>query len=198
MVDGELINSDSPINADWIERRKAKGKWNEDPTAANKKPPLEIPAKDLASLPGNFDDAPDASTNDEFKFDADDEKKSGSPYQLDLQIKKLKIARESELVEIDRMKKEKMQGETIPTTVVESLITQHFKNMTRSILDGVSSYSAIMAKQFGASKKEKTDLDLTFESITNEAIHKAAELTRGDLQSIVDEYKATRTRGERK
>lgn len=199
MFDGELINSEHPINADFIQRRKDKGKWNDGAPFKDKKPPIDLPAADIADSPKNFGDPPPYSDVSDLDIGTEgirDKSKNG--YLLDLQIKELKIERDIEEVQIARMKKEKMQGETIPTEIVQSLMTQHFKNMTRAIIDGVLSYSGIMVKRLGGTKAEKTELQTTFEAIVNESIHKAKELTSAELASIVDQYKIKRLPGERK
>lgn len=118
--------------------------------------------------------------------------------ELDREAKYLTVLKAREQVEIERMKKEKMQGEVIPTDLVKQLFNQHFKNLCLQFKDEAEKIATVMVKSLGGKNADKVEIFSRLEGSINRAIDEARELTALDIKQIVMEHSAKRGIGERK
>lgn len=122
---------------------------------------------------------------------------AGNLLQIERETKAAELEkkqRESALLELKRQRQE---GEVIPTIEVTKVFSQHFRNTVAAFEEASDNLIQEMAARKKMSDKDVADLRNRLVSIVNDAIDKATEASKKDIQAIVEEYSVKRERGER-
>lgn len=112
--------------------------------------------------------------------------------------KKIEIQRLVEEAEISKLKKEKMQGLSIPTELVHAIFNRTFTGISIAFYEGAADLVQRMRHRYGASAKDGIELKTELEEIINQAIEKMQAVGESELEGVIETYKESRTKGERK
>ncbi len=117
---------------------------------------------------------------------------------VDTVKKKIEIQKLVEQAEIEKLKKEKLQGLSIPTELVHAIFHRSFVGITIAFNEGAADLVQRMRHRYGASAKDQIELQSELETIVNEAVQAMKETSTSELKSVIEQYKETRSKGERK
>lgn len=170
----DWIDLDHAITRAYLKKRKARGLM---PTKKEPEPDFDIPEKETIDV--------DMSGASELESLTEREQKA-------------KVEKLEHQVQIERMKKEKMAGETIPTEIVRQLFSQHFKSVALKFHEEAAKLASITVKNLGGDREDIADFESRLEFSINEAIEESKELTMSSLSFVVSEYQEKRGKGERK
>lgn len=184
---GDYIDIDLPQNAKWVENRLKFLKKKLQKATQHMRPQPQI--KDIPDIQEG--DLPEIIVKeiDQAAFDK---------LSLDDQKKTLEIRRLTQLTEIDRLKKEKLEGESLPFEEVTTLFHQTFKEFVSQFHSGAKNLTEIILSQHGATKNQKIEMNLQLEQIINNTLDQCKSGVNTILQNMVKNYSGSRSRGEKK
>ena len=119
-------------------------------------------------------------------------------YNLEQQKKALDIALITEKIEIERLKKEKLEGSVIPTDLVKGIFSNSFKAVTNRFYQAAESLSEIMITQVGGTRDDKVKFRGKLIDAINIAVKDSQNESRRAIANIVKEYSQKRGVGESK
>lgn len=172
----EYVDLDSSITKAWIKRRQAKGLMPENPP---EKKDFDFDDKEITLL----------GRDDSEMSDLEDiavRKERASTLKLEHQA------------EIERMKRDKMAGETIPTEIVKRLFAQHFKSVALTFNREAQKVASVTIKNLGGDREDIAEFENQLEWHINEAIREAKEISVVALEGEIEAYVQKRGKGERK
>jgi hypothetical protein len=168
----KMIDDSNPVNKIYMDRMLSKK--GKEPAKVSKE------NESTAELP------PASNTPKKDLLSLDKEKKA-------LDIKKIK-----EEIDLLKIKKAKQEGENIPTVVVKSAFSQHFKSVTTAFKNASNRLVTEISKRKGLTKKEQAEITGKLYFFINEAISEAIEDSKSSIDLIIQEYSEKRGVGERK
>jgi hypothetical protein len=112
---------------------------------------------------------------------------------VDTVKKKIEIQKLVEQAEIEKLKKEKLQGLSIPTELVHAIFHRSFVGITIAFNEGAADLVQRMRHRYGADAKDQIELQTELEGIVNEAVQAMKDTSTSELKSVIEEYKATRS-----
>lgn len=123
--------------------------------------------------------------------------KKSDMYILETDQKKLQIQKTTEEIELLRIRREKLNGQLIPTDLVKPLFTQLSKSITSSFHEGADAILVIIAKKKGLSREESASFRKDLIGIVNESVRRATKEVSESVKHIVEEYSNKREAGEK-
>lgn len=184
---GDVIDDTLDINRAFIEKWQHKTgaeKTVHDPVIS--KPVGKIPKieKPVAPVPKT----PNIQAPNEFMF-------AGN--QLDTQIKTVELERKLEDLEIAKLKRQKMSGESMPTDLVKNTISVYSRSVSRSFNNAADNLLVEFQTMADISREQVSAMRGKLNAIVNKAINDAYENAIDMVDNIVDEYSETRGKGDR-
>jgi hypothetical protein len=166
-----------------------------DPEKKKEKPPAKKPHVPINSIPDEDLDGVEPAPkgillSDFIKLTVKDD--------VDSVKKKIEIQKLVEQAEIEKLKKEKLQGLSIPTELVHAIFHRSFVGITIAFNEGGSDLVQRMRHRYGASAKDQIELQQELEGIVNEAVQRMKETSASELKSVIEQYKESKSTGERK
>lgn len=122
---------------------------------------------------------------------------AGDAYALSKQQQQMQIKKLTEEVDILKIKKEKMQGEVIPTDLVKTVIVQHSKSIVSEFYNAADSLLMKISKLKGLDRNEMAELRGELVGVINQAVNDSVVSSKKMIKNIVNEYATKRGRGER-
>ncbi len=174
IMSGDYIDDSHPINKLFLEKRKAKV-FDEKPKPIN------------VSVPNNTQpvpkvEKPEPGTDDYIKLD-----RKLKAQQLE------KIEVETRLLEL---KEAKMNGELIPTELVQAVYMQQNQSFITSFNNSIDDFLTLFSKKKGLSHDETVAYRSEIIKIINEASKASIEITKTNIQNIIDEFTIKKEVGE--
>jgi hypothetical protein len=117
--------------------------------------------------------------------------------QLDAQIKSVELERKLEDLEIAKLKRQKMAGESMPTDLVKNTISVYSRSVSRSFNNAADNLLVEFQTMADISREQVSVMRGKLNAIVNKAINDAYENAIDMVDNIVDEYSETRGKGER-
>jgi hypothetical protein len=184
---GDVIDDTLDINRAFIEKWQHKTgaeKTVHDPVAS--KPVGKIPKieKPVSPIPKT----PNIQAPNEFMY-------AGN--QLDSQIKTVELERKLEDLEIAKLKRQKMAGESMPTDLVKNTISVYSRSVSRSFNNAADNLLVEFQTMADISREQVSAMRGKLNAIVNKAINDAYENAIDMVDNIVDEYSETRGKGDR-
>ncbi len=191
ILTGEFIDDTKPENADWIKKRlDAKQK------------------KEVAGPKVEENTGKSTVTEEEVKkteqFKGGDTNSSSSSranytskYDLETDIKVLEAEKKREEIELLRIKREKLEGQVIPTDLCEMLFKQHTKSIMTSLEQGIMLHLKNLTTKKEFSRTEQAEVRIELRKILTDSISKAVEDTSSQLENIISEYQQKKEVGEK-
>ena len=130
------------------------------------------------------------SDNQEFSF-------ISPTNQLDAQIKSVELERKLEDLEIAKLKRQKMAGESMPTDLVKNTISVYSRSVSRSFNNAADNLLVEFQTMADISREQVSIMRGKLNAIVNKAINDAYENAIDMVDNIVDEYSETRGKGDR-
>jgi hypothetical protein len=187
---GDLIDDSLAINQEFIEKWQVKTGLREQeitvkepieqlqikPKAPNVQPPI-YPKQKIPNV-----------QEPEFHF-------SGN--QLDKQIKEVDLERKMEELEIAKLKRQKMAGESMPTDLVKNTISVYSRSVSRAFNNAADNLLVEFTVAAELSREQVSEMRRKLNLIVNDAVKNACDNAMDMVDNIVDEYKEVRGRGEK-
>lgn len=197
ILSGDYIDDKIKQNAEFIEKWQVK-RGLKVPKAAQilvpdevvlevepiKAPPIPNVQKPLAPLPRKIPNVQEP----EFHF-------SGN--QLDKQIKEVDLERKMEELEIAKLKRQKMAGESMPTDLVKNTISVYSRSVSRSFNNAADNLLVEFTVLAELTREQVSEMRTKLNTIVNTAVKNACDNAMDMVDNIVDEYKEVRGRGEK-
>jgi hypothetical protein len=117
--------------------------------------------------------------------------------QIDAQIKSVELERKLEDLEIAKLKRQKMAGESMPTDLVKNTISVYSRSVSRSFNNAADNLLVEFQTMADISREQVSLMRGKLNAIVNKAINDAYENAIDMVDNIVDEYSETRGKGER-
>lgn len=183
--DKKHIDSEFPINKDWLEGQRDKRGL----------PPISVDPPKSTNTPVPEPKAPKTTA---LEVQQTTEVEKASSYNLNNQIKKADLEKRRQEIEKLKLQNAKLQGQLIPTDLVKSLIREFSEAMKISYLDAVESYTTIVAKQKKLTREQESKIKEHFTALINDTLKKQGVNAKKQLKNIVEDYQEVRGKGERK
>jgi hypothetical protein len=113
--------------------------------------------------------------------------------ELSNELEKLKIEKLKEEIEIARLKKEKMSGESIPLDYAQRVFALHFKNIASEFYNATDNYTAVIVDKLKGSRKELAEFRQVLKSVVNTAIDEARKMSAKDLDVVITKEEGDET-----
>lgn len=107
---------------------------------------------------------------------------------FDEEKKQLEKERLQEQVLEARIKRQKMEGQLIPTDMAQGIIRTHLKNMQRSFYHASEQIVSDAAKIYGVKAKDLGKMKEALVMAINVAHDDARDATRNDIKVLIEEY----------
>jgi hypothetical protein len=172
------IDTSLPMNNDFMNKYIDKNKSSENPTVQKKKAVRTSPN----SIP-----EPEGRSADEV-----------SKYNLERQGKELEIQIKEQKVIENELKIAKLQGDVIPTELVNVVFAQHFKSVTTAFHQGADNFLMIIQKEIGMSRDDMAKYRGELIKVVNQAVKDGIKDSKSSVKTIVSEYSQKRGVGEKK
>jgi len=180
---GKYLDSDDAENKEWIEVRREQ--LEDQAPSKETKPAPDVPDKPTRKKKAKIE-PPDL---DEDEKSVEDMKRT----ELDLHLKKIAVKKAQEDLELARIKKEKQLGLVIPTELVFGVFARHFKSVTDAFYQAADNILVELIP-------DRSDLSTArsrLVDIVNDAVEKSKEVSKKEIQALVDEYSESKGRGEK-
>ena len=117
------------------------------------------------------------------------EENEGSGSISSLQKKKLKLETKKLAVDIElkNIEKQKKLGQMIPTDLIRVLFMQHNKNIITSFKEHMTKALNVKVRAIGGGKRDIIDIENTIELSINESIENTLEMTKSQLENIIED-----------
>lgn len=185
IVDGKkLIDIDDPINRAWIDKQISKGRTWDLNRIYSKEPATAQPVNK-----SNKSTKPAKPVVDEYQKQLRD---------LELKKKLEELRRTENTNRMEEIKIRKLQGTLLPIDAVKTVFLFTIENIRSTYLQDVNGLASIFVERLGGEEKHFKELQRTLVEKINDSTKEARDNTIKGLAGIVDEYKETRGRGERK
>ncbi|MCH9620986.1 MAG: hypothetical protein S4CHLAM20_03990 [Chlamydiia bacterium] len=123
---------------------------------------------------------------------------SGSVSQMDREKRQIDLQRAKEELEIKILQKKKLMGEVIPVDMVIGVFTRHFKNVTDLYYSSSDTLITEISHRFKLNREETGGYRKRLVELINEVTRESMEISKKEIQSIVDDFSQTRSVGQRK
>jgi len=120
-----------------------------------------------------------------------------SKFDLETSKKALDIEKTSEEIEILKIKKQKLQGEVIPTELVKVIFKQHSASITTSFKNGIENLILELSKSKNMTRTEVAEIRFRMTDIINEAVLESIGMSKKMIKNIIAEYSEKKDVGER-
>ena len=108
------------------------------------------------------------------------------------------VLKNLEEIELKRIQKEKLMGVVVPTDVVKSVFARQMKSVVTTFHQSSDLIATAVVYKLGGDRAAMAEMKKLLVAEINMAVDKSIELGKKEIDSIVDEYAETRSRGERK
>lgn len=123
---------------------------------------------------------------------------SGSIHDMDREKKQIDLQKAKEDLQITILKKQKLMGEVIPVDMVIGVFTRHFKNVTDLYYNSADTLLTEISHRFGLSREETGVFRKRLVDLINEVTKESMEISKKEIDSIVDDFSQTRMVGKRR
>lgn len=171
-----LVDTNDPLNADFIKARMSKAP--------------DIPVGE--SLKEQKQKAKEARNSVPIIEDS-----GVSKYDLEVSIKQADLEKKQNEIELLKIKRQKLEGELIPTELVTHVFVRQAKTITTEFHNALNSYISTLKSRYKLSNEDVALMRGEVTRLTNKAIEDSTTAGLKDIESIVDDYSETRERGER-
>ncbi len=120
-----------------------------------------------------------AEANDNTKMDR---------LEADLEKKRLEKEKAEEELIITRIKRQKLQGELIPTDVMKIMFSTHFKSMTQAFQNASEQMVTDLVKRLGGNAVDVADAKGRLLKSINAATKKGMDQTGVEMEKVVEEF----------
>jgi hypothetical protein len=120
-----------------------------------------------------------------------------SKFDLETSKKALDIEKTAEEIEILKIKKQKLQGEVIPTELVKVIFKQHSASITTSFKNGIENLILELSKSKNMTRTEVAEIRFRMTDIINDAVTESIGMSKKMIKNIIAEYSEKKDVGER-
>lgn len=132
----------------------------------------------------------------EFKFPKDHPAQSKN-FELDQEIKRQELEKGKLELLLKQSRLDKINGITVPTDSVKTLILHHSKSITIAFHNAAETFLSKIAKQTGIDLSEMASLREELIETVNKAVNDSIEVSKKTLTNIVTEHSQMKEVGER-
>ena len=184
----DLIDDSLPVNADFLTKMLSK----------KGKLPSEITnnTDENAKTTGSEDAVVNAK-REKATNTGNSDAEGGSLHNLERQKKKLDIQKTAEEIELLRKKNEKMEGELIPTGLVQDLLRLHFLSATNQFRNSIENILTAWAKKKDFTREEIAEIRGFMLNELNKSIQLSVKESQQGLGKIIEEFTVKKSVGER-
>lgn len=93
-----------------------------------------------------------------------------------------------EELRVARIKRQKMEGELIPTSLVKNMFQTHFKNFKRTFTAASEQISTDLVKKLGGDINDQAKAKEMLVLTVNSAADQGLEMSKADIRMLVEEY----------
>jgi len=140
---------------------------------------------------------PNKKTEEEYSTSSDDESGSSGLYSLDQQKKQLEVDKLTVDIELKNIEKQKKLGQMIPTDLIRVLFMRHNKNIVTSFKEHMTKVLNVKVRAIGGNKADVIDIENSIELAINESIVNTLEVTKSQLDNIIEDSAEKRGIGQR-
>lgn len=102
-----------------------------------------------------------------------------------------------EEIELLKMKKQRLQGEVIPTDLVKNVLKQHTKSISSSFRQAADNFLTRIASEKGISRTEMASYRGDMVAMINTAIEDSIKISMNGITQIIQEFSEKKGVGER-
>lgn len=117
---------------------------------------------------------------------------------IDLRKKRAELDNAERTAELKKLEIQKKAGKLLPIELVQKIMTINIQTIFRTFDNESDRVAGIFTEVFGGGRSELADITKMMRESLADAIEKAKEDSLAEITQAVDEYKETRSRGERK
>lgn len=199
-----LIDDENGINMAFLVKRMAKASKSIPPIPKppkQPKPPKKSvgrPSKEQKKIEAKVKAAPvKPEMTVEEKAEAVKKKQDFAELaDMERRAKQAKLDRETEELELIRMKRAKAVGDVVPTGVIKTLIVHFSESIKNHYTEACENLLVIIAQTKGFSSEEMGKIRSQLIVLVNRAVDGSLDSTKKNLSSIVDDYSKRRGVGQ--
>lgn len=138
---------------------------------------------------------PDDPINAEYittKLDEFENQAKQGRVEAELEKKKLEKEKAEEELIITRIKRQKLQGELVPTDLMKTMFSTHFKSMTQAFQNAAEQMVTDLVKKLGGNAKDVADAKGKLVTSINAATKKGMDQTKVEIEKVVEEFSSVR------
>ncbi|MBC7486079.1 MAG: hypothetical protein H7282_04950 [Cytophagaceae bacterium] len=185
VLSGELIDDELEVNKDFLARALVNAEKREQPQqeeSTNESAPGPKVSKPIyPDQPGKNLQKPNTTGN----------------MSIEKALKQQEFEKKQVETRILNIKEQKLIGEVIPTDLVKMLFTQHSQSITTEFNNSISDLVTLFAKRNGMNTNELAEMRGQIVVIINTAVDKAVNLSKKNINNIINEFAVKRDVGER-
>jgi hypothetical protein len=133
----------------------------------------------------------------QFEFPHESAAPISENFKLDSKIKQASLEKTALDIQILQAKRDKITGESVPTTLVKTLITHHAKSIIIAFQNGIDNILVTISKRKGFSSSELGELREEMIDLINASSNESIEISKKTLENIILEYSQRKDVGER-
>ncbi len=176
---GGYIDTKNPVNELYIQENATKD------AVESSKPPKSTPNEEIeyqAPAP-----KPSVSSGD-----------GSAETSLTLRKKRADALKAEREAEYKHLQIQKLQGKLMPIELVEKTLTINIQSIFRSFESGSENIASIYNERLGGNRADLADMITRMRQELERAIDSAKQKSRDEIEALMEEYAATRSRGEKK
>lgn len=152
------------------------------------KPEKKKKTKPVPTPKAPIPEAPPVKPRKPSQEDEEAERQAVANYSLERYKKQLEIEALENSNKIAQIKLDKLNGVVIPTELVMVIFGQHSKSMTTAFHQAAEDFVMTMAKTYDVDKTAQAGMRGDLIAIINKAVKDSLEISREQIDNIVDEY----------
>ena len=117
---------------------------------------------------------------------------------LENEIKEATLKKHNQEIQLLQSKNDKINGVVIPTELVKIIFRQHTKSMMSEFQNATDKILRAFSKKRDMSSQEQAEMRSTLIEAINIGMKNSVEVSKKNIQNIINEYSETRGVGEKK
>ncbi len=109
-------------------------------------------------------------------------------YKIQALKRKLELQKVEEELAVVKFKRQKLEGELIPTLLVSGIFATHFKSITKGFHDAANQIATDAVKRLKGNEKDLAWIKGYLIPVINDAVTKARKVSEIEIKNIVKEY----------
>ncbi|HXP52159.1 MAG TPA: hypothetical protein VN922_19540 [Bacteroidia bacterium] len=182
-----LIDTEEPANVAFLLKQKARDKSDKNVTNSKDVERQQEISKTQSSTPIDLNRSPKKPKR----------KTSDSEFfELETQQKELAIQKATEEIELLRIRREKLNGELIPTDLVKIIFSQHTKSILVEFNNSIDKVLTVFKQSAQLSKADEIRIRKQLLDELNLSSKKSLDESKKNIYAIINQFSEKRTKGE--